>query len=310
MNLNTVKKNYKDWLFVLSILIWPLILFCVFYIGINAGSIAMAFENISYTGERSWAAFDNFKSFFKLLSNDSDTLLKVSFINSLKMYIICLVICMPLYIFFSYLLFKKVKGHSVIRVITMLPQIISGMVIGIVFKSFVKEALPSIVEGLGWCEAGKFPNLLRDSRYMFGTTVFFSIWISFSTSLVVYPNAMSGIDPEVIESAQIDGIDNMFQELWYIILPLIYPTVSTFLITGFAGILSNAGALIEFYQYAAPAEVYNVGYYYTVKVVAVSNEMGYPVLAAGGIVMTLIVAPLTNLLKCALEKFGPETEAR
>ena len=37
-------------------------------------------------------------------------------------------------------------------------------------------------------------------------------------------------------------------------------------------------------------------------------EMVYPMLSAGGLVMTLIVAPLTLLLKWALEKFGPSED--
>ena len=35
------------------------------------------------------------------------------------------------------------------------------------------------------------------------------------------------------------------------------------------------------------------------------NQMGYPLLAAGGFLMTLLIAPLTNLLKYLLEKYGP-----
>lgn len=301
---NFTKKNLKKYLFVLSIMIWPLFLFAIFYVGVNAKSFLMAFQNFNFDGSRTWAGMNNFKEFFGQMSG-SASLLKRSFTNSLIMYIVCLVICMPLYIFFSYLLFKNVCGHSVIRVIVMLPQIVSGLIICLVFQRFVQSALPAFMDNLG---VKDFPNLLGDPRYTFGTTIFYSIWISFSTSLIVYPNAMNGINPEIIESGHIDGIDNMFQELWYIILPLIYPTVSTFLVTGFAGILSNAGSLVEFYQYAAPAEVYNMGYYYLVKVVAVSNEFGYPVLAAGGIIMTIIVAPLTHVVKWLLEKYGPTTE--
>ena len=38
------------------------------------------------------------------------------------------------------------------------------------------------------------------------------------------------------------------------------------------------------------------------------TEFSYPKYAAGGIILTIIVAPLTILLKWALEKFGPATE--
>ena len=134
------------------------------------------------------------------------------------------------------------------------------------------------------------------------------IWLSFATSLIVYPTAMRGINPEVLESAKIDGISNMFQELWYIILPLIYPTLTTFLITGFAAIFSTSGPLLEFYYTDAPDYVSNMGYYFTKMILVDGTEFSYPKYAAGGIILTIIVAPLTILLKWALEKFGPATE--
>ena len=55
-------------------------------------------------------------------------------------------------------------------------------------------------------------------------------------------------------------------------------------------------------------EVYNMGYYFLVKVMKGSETFDYPVLAAGGLVMTLVMAPLTNLLKFFLDKVGPTVE--
>ena len=145
---------------------------------------------------------------------------------------------MPLYIIFSYLLFKKCIGHKGIRALMMIPQVISGMVIALMFKKFVDNALPDIAkQAFGMAD---FPLLLSDPDYAFGTSLFYMIWISFAVSLVVYSNAMNEIPEEVIESAKIDGVDNMFTELFYIILPLIHPTLTTFLVTGFSEILSNA----------------------------------------------------------------------
>ena len=101
---------------------------------------------------------------------------------------------------------------------------------------------------------------------------------------------------------------NMFQELWYVILPLIYPTLTTFLITGFAAIFTNGGPILEFYYTQAPDYVSNMGYYFTKMILVDGTEFSYPKYAAGGLILTVIVAPLTILLKLALEKFGPTTE--
>ena len=304
-NKTFTSKNKADYIFVGVMLLYPLLMFAIFYLGVNINSIILAFQKIDIYGNTSSAGFGNFIDFINMLSGD-DGYLSIGFSNSIKMYAINLVICMPLYIFFSYILYKKCRGHKSMRAIIMIPQIVSTMLIAMVFRKFVEWALPDIM--IKAFNLDKFPNLLTNPAYSFGTNIFYMIWVSFSVSLIVYPNAMNEIPSEVIESAQIDGVDNMMTELWYIILPLIYPTLSTFLITGFAGILTNAGPLVVFYMYAAPYETYNMGYYYFVKVMRATSFNGYPLLAAGGLLMTIFVAPLTHLFKYLLERFGPVAE--
>jgi ABC-type sugar transport system permease subunit len=187
----------------------------------------------------------------------------------------------------------------------MIPQIVSGFIICMVFKKFVEGAIPDIASK--FFNAENFPNLLQSPDHAFATTLFYQIWISFATSLIVYPNAMREIDDGILEAGKIDGVGNMFQELWYLILPLIFPTLSTFLITGLAGIFTNAGSLPTFYMYSAPTSSVTIGYLYWRDVANSSNYASYPVLAAGGLLMTFVVAPATLILRWALDKFGPTT---
>ena len=301
------RNKLKTNLFVYSLIGYPLILFVIFYVVVNFNSILLAFQTIDGTG-KSFAELSNFKAFLSEMFGKGN-LLSYSFINSIKMYFINLVVCMPLYVFFSYLLFRKCLLHKTVSFLVMIPTIMSGLVISLIFVNFIGSngPLTYIMEKTG-INGGKWLNLLYDEKYAFGTTLFYMIWLSFSTSLIVYPTAMRGINPEVLESAKIDGISNMFQELWYIILPLIYPTLTTFLITGFAAIFSTSGPLLEFYYTDAPDYVSNMGYYFTKMILVDSTEFSYPKYAAGGIILTIIVAPLTLLLKQALEKFGPATE--
>ena len=255
-----------------------------------------------------FAGFKNFQLFWQEMTG-SGNLLFYSLINSLKMYAINLVICMPLYICFSYLLFKKCLFNRAISFLVMIPSIMSGLVISLVFVNFIGSngPLTELCKTFGINE-GKWLNLLYSEEYAFGTTLFYSIWLSFSTSLLVYPTAMRGISPEVFESAKIDGVSNMFQELRYIILPLIYPTLTTFLVTGFAAIFSNGGPLMEFYHTEAPNYVSNMGYYFTRAVLVDGTEFNYPKYAAGGLILTILIGPLTMLLKRFLEKFDYTVE--
>ena len=302
-----LSKEVSKNLFVLSILAFPLIMFAVFYIGINVNSILLAFRSYNIQGEWKWTGFENFRRFIlNMFGKTENVYYRNGLITSLKMYSINLVICMPLYIFFSYILFKKFFGHKTMRAIIMIPQILSGFIVCLVFKKFVSMGVPSLMKSVFSLDS--FPDMMTHPSYAFGTVIFFMIWSSFSTSLIVYPNAMKEIDDGILEAARIDGVNDMFRELWYIILPLIYPTISMFLITGFAAILSTAGPVPTFYYKDAPMETITMGYLYWTQVLDATTYNGFPQLAAGGLIMTLVVAPLTLLLKWFLEKFGPVAE--
>ena len=298
-------------IFILSFITYPLILFLIFYVYVNINSIRMAFYSIKLDGSWTFAKLDNFKQFIGGLTEEGNVI-GMSMLNSVKMYFINLVICMPLYLVFSYMLFKQCLLHKGIRIIVMLPQIISGFVICMLFVNFISgDSAPIglLFEKLNIFldENGNAVDLLYSEDYAFATTIFYCIWMSFGMSLIVYPNAMKEISSEIIESAQLDGISNMFQEMYYIILPLIFPTLSTFLITGLAGIFTEAGSILAFYDVNAPDYVSNMGYYYA-KLVMNANETTYPMLSAGGLLMTLVVAPMVILVRHLLEKYGPSTE--
>ncbi len=293
------KKELKKYGFVLAVFAYPAILFCIFYIGINFNSILLAFQKLDIAGNKTFYGFENFKTFIQNLQGNG--MVGLSLKNSLLIYAVNLAICMPLYLLFAFYLFKKFFGSGVFRVIVMIPSIVSTFIICLLFKKFVETALPSVFQALG---VKNFPMLLSDERYTLGTMIFYMIWISFSTSLIVYPNAMNSVDPGIYESAQVEGV-TLFQEFWHIVLPLIYPTISTFLITGIAGIFTTEGPLISFYMYSAPPETFTFGYWMTTKVMTANNNLEYPYLAAGGILVTLVSAPLTYLVKYLLDKFDP-----
>lgn len=295
------RMKMSGYIFCYALLAYPILLFLVFYVYAHLDSFIMAFQHIKSDGTRTFAGFDNFITIINDIK--SDGLIGISIKNSLLMYVICFVISMPLYIIFSYLLFKKVVGHKLVTNLMITPAVVSGFVFALIFKNFASAPLQQIMQSFGF---ENFPNLIDDLEYAFGTGLFYMIWASFYNSLLVYSNAMRNIDPSIIESAKIDGMSTMFQELRYIVLPLIYPTLTTFIVIGVAGIFSNQGPLVLFYADAAPAEVYNVGYYMFKEIAYRSySPVGFPLIAALGMLFTLIVAPLTRLVNYLMEKYSP-----
>jgi multiple sugar transport system permease protein/cellobiose transport system permease protein len=177
------------------------------------------------------------------------------------------------------------------------------MVMGLMFVKFTESVVPIVLKSFGQ----DIPNLFLDERYNLGIIIFYIMWTGFTSSLIMYPNAMSAISGEIIESAELDGVSEL-QELWYIVMPLIYPTITTYMVTGVAAIFSSQGPLFIIYNYDAPGNVYNTGYYLFKKVMAGDGLRDYPNAAAAGLIFTFISAPLTLGVRTIMEKFGPQAE--
>jgi ABC-type sugar transport system permease subunit len=106
-----------------------------------------------------------------------------------------------------------------------------------------------------------------------------------------------------------------FKELWYIVLPLTYPTMSVFLITGVATIFVNQFNVHQMFQGGAPAELRNIGYWFFVDVAgkfknlqSVDGAAELPYYAAIGVILTFITIPIALTVRWALEKYGPSEE--
>lgn len=302
MKSKILKGKRRETLFIIAVLSVPMILFLINYVYINSSSIFMAFLKMEVDFSYTWNGLNNFREVFAQLSS-SGQLVLTSLKNSLRIFFWTLVVGFPLNMIFSFYLYKKMFAHSFIRFVVMLPSIVSGLVIGLLFLQFVDTALPELVRLVFKKEIG---NILSDPSTSFGVLIFYVLWTGFSSSLILYPNAMNAIPTEIIESAKLDGV-NSLQELWYIIMPLIYPTITTFMVTGVAGMLVADGPLFLFYYTNAPAELYTMGYYLLIQTAySSSGAAGYPFLSALGLVLTLIAAPITIFVKYMMEKYGPD----
>lgn len=302
---NFSKVKLKKYGFVWTIMAYPMLLFIVFYLVCNFGSLVMAFQKRDFLGNvTGWVGFANFTKFVKDIAETE--LMSTALKNTCLMYGTDLLIVLPLQLLFSYYLFRKIPGHKAIRFIVMLPSIISGFVVCLVFKKFVEGALPSMMKNFFGLKT--FPNLISEVKYTFKTVLFYNVWMSFTTALVMYSNAMNQVSDEILESGKIDGVEGGLQEMFYLVLPMIFPTITTFLITGFSAFLSMSGPLVAFFKFNAPQSSYTLGYFFYIQVAGSSSQIMYPYLAAGGLIMTIIMAPLTFLLKYVLEKYGPSTE--
>lgn len=298
----TLKKrtNKAEVIFYCCILAWPILQFSVFYIGVNVNSILLAFKSIDpNTGVFSYIGLDNFKTLFYDIANTP--YYRYAFKNSFVAYGIGLIVGMPIGLFFSYYIFKKMPLSGFFKTMLFVPSIISSIIIVTVFTHFVENVIPDVMQKVFKI---KVLGLLNNPDTTFGTILFYCCWIGFGTSTLLYVGAMNNINESSLEAAKLDGV-NALQEFFRIVLPQIFSTLTVFLTAGIAGIFTNQLNLFSFYGAGAEHQLYTIGYILYMRVQSASNASVYPYLSALGLCITVIVAPLTLVLRGVLNRIDP-----
>ncbi len=291
-------KNNKLIFYIVGISL-PVLQFIIFYLYVNFNSIMLAFqkydsESLKYV----FAGFENFKQIFSDFAEFE--YLRNAVINSLIAAVVSFS-TMFVSLLFSYYIAKKGKGHKLFQTILYLPHVIMSVTLVMIFTYFTENVIREFAdEG--------FRGLLfsNDLDVRFATLIFYSIWVGFGVQVLLFSGSMSAIDNGVIEAAQIDGV-NAWQEFTKIIVPMIYPTFITFVLTTIAGIFVNQLALFSVYGPRAELQNYTIGYY-LYKNTQMASLADYPYLSAFGLMITLVIIPISILVKKGLEKIGPTTE--
>lgn len=301
----TMKSKANRNLFIFCMLIYSVIQFLIFYVGINLNSILLAFQKFDMkTGTYKFLSFaDLFKNFKNVLYDFTHMRALISAAkNSLIMVFWTTIAIFPVHIFVSYSIYKKCKFSGFFTVILMLPTMVPGVVFLMIFRYIVEFGIPVIIGD------PRFPSLISNIDTAFGTMIFYTMWMGFAGNLIIYLGAMSRIPPSLLEYGQMEGM-NSLQEVWHIILPMIFPTITVIVIGWVIGFFAGQGPLYTFYAEFAPVNVQTIGYYFFVQVIGYnSSPLNYPYASAAGLVFTLIAAPITLTIRWLMEKYGPNPE--
>lgn len=301
MKLALSKKN-KDRIFIVAMLIIPVAHFLVFWLYLNSASIALAFKD-KYTEE---FTMENFQRFFNSWERDFklNGPLKYAIRNTLIEAFISNFVNMPLVIFASFALFKKFYGHNFFRIVFYLPGIF-GAVIITTMQIYVLGSGGPIVSlgkllGIQWNVNILQTGLLGNNLSARPTYFITRIGISGGTILLI-TGALNRVPKDLFDSAKLDGI-GFFREFIYIAVPLSWSTVGLMWVMSFAGCWSAYQDVMLLTGGANNTT--NFGYYlvsHTLSAVTGAGEnYNYP--AAIGVIMTIVIAPITLLLRWIASK--------
>jgi putative aldouronate transport system permease protein len=81
-------------------------------------------------------------------------------------------------------------------------------------------------------------DFLMDNRLWVGTYVGLGVWREMGWGTIIYLAAITGINPEIYEAAEVDGAGR-FGKIWHVTLPGIRPTIVVLLIMNLGRILGS-----------------------------------------------------------------------
>ncbi len=133
---------------------------------------------------------------------------------------------------------KHLRFKKIVQTISYLPYFLSWIIITGMISTMLSPDSGAVNEILKAVGIGPF-NFLGDNRFFRGVIVASSIWAGAGWQSIIYLAALSGVNPELYECAEIEGA-NRLQKVWYISLPTISNIIAIMLIFSLGDIL-NAG---------------------------------------------------------------------
>lgn len=302
-----LKPKVKRALFYTAFIAFPILHYLVFYVFINFNSFLMAFRTYTLDPLKGmiyeFAGWKNFGDAWQLLVKSGDRIwMSVLFLA------ISLFFSTPLALLFSYYIYKKRFMSGLFRVMLFLPQILSGVILGLLYRYMCNQVA-------GWFADKWFhtpaKDLLTDPSSQVWMVIFFNVLMSFGVNVLTYSGTMSGINQSLIESAQLDGC-NPLQEFLHIVIPMIWPTVATLAVVGFSRIFTEQWQVLTLLS-LYPGKADNMGYYLYVQAmngdfISSQTTLAYGTLSALGLILTAFILPTTMALRWALDKYGPKAD--
>jgi putative aldouronate transport system permease protein len=130
---------------------------------------------------------------------------------------------------------RNMQFKKAVQTITYMPHflsmvIVTGMVIS--FLSPVRGPLNGLLKSLGRPEI----NFFADPKYFRTIYIASGVWQDTGWGAIIYLAALSGINPELYESAVIDGA-NKLRQIVSITLPMMVPTITMLLLLRVGNVL-------------------------------------------------------------------------
>jgi sn-glycerol 3-phosphate transport system permease protein len=160
----------------------------------------------------------------------SDPIYQNSFLTSLVMTALIVLIAMSLSLSIAVLVSQKIKFASVYRTFLIWPFALSPVVAGAIFLTMFREGQTGLINAFVYSLTGTTLSWLRDVDLARVSIVAASVWNILGFNVLFYVAGLQNVPADVLEAAEIDGA-NRVQRFWRVTFPLLAPFSFFLLVT-------------------------------------------------------------------------------
>jgi raffinose/stachyose/melibiose transport system permease protein len=257
----------------------------------NGGKVFGGKEKISFAG---------FKSYFAIF-----TLYRGDFLIALKNNMLIVLMSVfgqiPLGFILAYILSRKIiRGVDFFQTMIYLPNVITPVIIGILFQNFYYSNESIFKEIVRMVNPAAEFSIASGSKNMIPVLVIM-LWMYTGMYVIIFLANIQRIDVSIIEASKIDGATEA-QSLWYIILPALSGVIVTSAILAISGSLKSFDLLYVMTSGGPAGSTRVLSLYMYEK--AFSGAPNYPLANAISTVMVIISFALIGLTQLAEKRFG------
>jgi multiple sugar transport system permease protein len=251
-------------------------LFCLCVIYPIISSISLSFYHWDGMTPKTFAGFDNYIELFH-----ADT-----FYTALKnnlLWLALFLLAPPLGLLFALYLNQHIRGMRVVKSLFFAPFVLSGVVVGLVFSWFYDPGF-----GLLRLIVGHGIPVLGDPKTVTFGIIFAALWPQTPFCMVLYLTGLTGVNPEVVEAARMEGAKGL-RLLWHVILPQLRPATFMAVVLTVIGalrsfdliaVMSGGGpfdssTVLAYYMYDQAIKYYREGYSAAIAVVLFAIMLVY-----------------------------------
>lgn len=235
--------------------------------------------------------FIGFTNYIRVLTSAS---VRLSFLHTIQYSVLYVSMTMVFSLILAVFLNKEFAGRTAVRTMMYIPYVTNLIAVGIVWKYLLNPyegPVNSLLRTLGVPE-GRLPQWLSGTEMALPTTAFISTWVTLAFSVITLLAALQEIPKDLHEVAEIEGTSKI-QQLRYLILPSLKPTLGFLLMMNFINSFKNYTIMVALTD-GGPGHATRVSSYQIYEDAFTYYKFSYS--SAHAVLITIFILLLTLVL--------------